>query len=58
MEVPRGGRKGHLKPQVGSRGTRRGKERQFVVTDLRGGSAAEAGGSFAALVAQRGQQRS
>lgn len=31
---------------------------QFMVTDLRRGSAAETTGSFAALVAQRGHQQS
>lgn len=48
MEVPWGGRKG--RPW----GTKRREELWFVVTDLCGGSAAEARGSFAALGAQRG----
>lgn len=58
MEVPWGGRKGRPSTQPGSWGTGRGKELQFEMTDLYGGSAAEARGSFAALVARRGYQRS
>lgn len=53
-----GRQKGPSQPLAGELGHEAKRELQFVVTDLRGGSATETRGSFAALVAWRGHQQS